>query len=341
MIEGFNFTNIDGYEIHGLPIALYASSREAAIMREAVRMAGRSGMAITLYPILTKSGPLVAPMDPDVGLRRTDGLLLSILPDMKVESDYIATAIAYEGYGGYKVNGGCFSVIGGFCGGVEGAMLETIAKAITAWIVYRDVFQYDCAISGSGSLTARWTPQMESEERKAPTFTAPIWPTYVINRALAKYTNIIRFGGFARGAGVGGIGSESELLSLAKHSMMSTLLGSNLTCITGDNPTPYHVEFRTQVADAVVNANIRKDELPSLIQKLENAINTHLKGKSSIGYGDRRMLAYKDFDQYYKPMKYLFDFVKQTPKTPLIESAKKAKAALVDLGIDLDAAAIQ
>jgi methylamine--corrinoid protein Co-methyltransferase len=340
IIEGFNFTNIDGYEVHGLPIALYAARREAAVMREAVRMAGRPGMAFTLYPILTKSGPLVAPMDPDVGLRRTDGLLLSILPDMKVEADYIATAIAYEGYGGFKVNGGCFSIIGGFCGGIEGAMIETIAKAITAWIVYRDVFQYDCGISGSSSLTARWTPLMESEERKAPTFTAPIWPTYVINRALAKYTNIIRFGGFSRGAGVGGIGSESELLSLAKHSMMSTLLGANLTCITGDNPTPYHVEFRAKVADAVVKANIRKEELPVLIQQLENAVKTQLKGKSSVGYGDRRMLAYKDFDQYFKPMKEFFNFSNQTPNPPLIESAKKAQATLVDLGIDLETAAI-
>jgi methylamine--corrinoid protein Co-methyltransferase len=341
MIEGFNFTNIDGYEIHGLPIAVYAARREATVMREAVRIAGRPGMAFTLYPILTKSGPLIAPMDPDTGLRRTDGLLLSILPDMKVEADYIATALAYEGYGGYKVNGGCFSVVGGFCGGIEGAMIETIAKAITAWIVYRDVFQYDCGITGSASLTARWTPLMEREERKAPQFTPPIWPNYVINRALAKYTNIIRFGGFGAGAGVGGIGSESELLNIAKNTIMSTLLGVNLTCITGQNPTPYHVEFRTQVADAVVEANILKEELPVLKQQLENSINDRLNGKSSVGYGDRRMLAYKDFDQYFKPMKALFNFSNQMPNPPLIANAKKAKATLANLGIDLEAVAIQ
>ncbi|MFQ6077073.1 MAG: monomethylamine:corrinoid methyltransferase, partial [Candidatus Bathyarchaeia archaeon] len=132
MIEGFNLTHIDGYEVHGLPMAIYAARRELAMMREVVRRAGRPGMAITLYPILTKAGPMIAPTDPETGLRRTDGVLLSILPDMKVEADYIGIAIAYEGYGGYKVNGGCFSVIGGFCGGVEGAIVEAIAKGIAA-----------------------------------------------------------------------------------------------------------------------------------------------------------------------------------------------------------------
>ena len=340
IIEGFNFTSIDGHEVHGLPIAVYAARREAAVMREAVRMAGRPGMAFTLYPILTKSGPLIAPIDPETGLRRTDGLLLSILPDMKVEADYIATALAYEGYGGYKVNGGCFSVVGGFCGGIEGAMIETMAKAITAWIVYRDVFQYQCGVTGSESLTARWTPLMESEARKAPRFTVPIWPTYVVNRALANYTNIIRFGGFGGGAGVGGMGSESELLNIAKNTLMSTLLGVNLACTTGQNPTPYHVEFKAQVADAVVEAHIRKDELPELIHKLEAAVKARLGGKSSIGYGDRRMLAYKNFDHYFKPMQILFNFATQTPNPPLIASVKKAQATLLDLGMDLEAAAI-
>ena len=77
IIEDFNLAHIDGYEVHGLPMATYAARREFAIMREAVRKAGRPGMAITLYQILTWAGPLIAPIDPDTGLRRTDGLLLA------------------------------------------------------------------------------------------------------------------------------------------------------------------------------------------------------------------------------------------------------------------------
>jgi hypothetical protein len=122
---------------------------------------------------------------------------------------------------------------------------------------------------------------------------------------------------------------------------LSTLLGVNLACTTGQNPTPYHVEFKAQVADAVVKAHIRKEELPDLIHTLEDAVKARLRGKSSIGYGDRRMLAYKNFDQYFKPMKHLFNFSTQTPNPSLIASAKNAQATLMDLGLDLEAAAIQ
>lgn len=337
LIEGFNFTHIDGYEVHGLPLAVYAARRESSIMREAVRMAGRPGMAITLYPILTKAGPIIAPLDPDTGLRRTDGLLLSILPDMKVEADYIATALAYEGYGSYRVNGGCWSIIGGFCGGVEGAMIETIAKAITAWIVYRDVIQYDASVAGSGRLSA-WQPTKEGRAQAAP---APLWPTYVIHRALARHSNIIRFGGygFTSGAGIGGMGSLAELLSIAKGAMLNTLIGSHLRCITPGNPTPYHVEFQVQVSDATVKAKIKRNDVKALLDTIDSEIQKELHGAPPRDFGDYRMLAYKDFNQYFAPMKRLFDYSKQQPSSVLLASARKASKVLAQVGLDLEAAA--
>jgi hypothetical protein len=40
------------------------------------------------------------------------------------------------------MNGGSFAIVGGFCGGPEGSIIESIAKTIAAWIIYRDCFQY-------------------------------------------------------------------------------------------------------------------------------------------------------------------------------------------------------
>ncbi|MEM2094300.1 MAG: monomethylamine:corrinoid methyltransferase, partial [Candidatus Bathyarchaeia archaeon] len=54
IVEGFNFTTVEGREIRGLPAEVYATRREASIMREAVRSAGRAGLSITLYPISTR-----------------------------------------------------------------------------------------------------------------------------------------------------------------------------------------------------------------------------------------------------------------------------------------------
>jgi hypothetical protein len=337
MIEGFNMLQCDGYQVHGLPLAVYAAKREAEIMREAVRVAGRPGMAITLYPILTSAGPMIAPADPEQGLRRTDGILLSILPDMKVEADYIAIAINFERYGGYKVNGGCFSTIGGFCGGVEGAMIETIAKALAAWLVYRDQMQYEGSVSSQEHLLeSRWHMGMEVKPVEEK-FEAPIWPTYVVHRALERHTNIIRFGGLGGRTGVGGIGSETDLLSIAKTTIVNTVLGVNLTCTTGGSPTPYHVEFRGLVSDASIRAKIRKDELPHLMSSIDMKIRERLAGRPYVGYGDRRMLAYVDYEKYYGAMKEAYDFVKCKPSKTLLESAAKAGRVLKDFGLDIEA----
>jgi methylamine--corrinoid protein Co-methyltransferase len=86
-LEGINFTRTDGREVFGMPMEAYTARRELAWLREGVRKAGRPGMAVALYPISTRAAALIAPMDPDYGIRRTDGLLLSTLPDMKMEQD--------------------------------------------------------------------------------------------------------------------------------------------------------------------------------------------------------------------------------------------------------------
>ena len=134
-LEGFNFGVVDGRRILGTPTEAYAAKREVSWMREGIRKAGRPGMAIAYYPINTKASTLIAPIDPDYGLRRTDGVLLSILPDTKMEQDMLTAAIVYEEYGCFKVNGDGCGAIGGFCGGAEGAIIEAIVNTIGGWLV--------------------------------------------------------------------------------------------------------------------------------------------------------------------------------------------------------------
>ncbi|MFQ6077075.1 MAG: monomethylamine:corrinoid methyltransferase, partial [Candidatus Bathyarchaeia archaeon] len=140
-IEGFNFSAIEGREVYGMPMEAYAAKREVGWMREGVRRAGRPGMAIVLYPISTRASSLIAAIDPEGGLRRTDGVLLSVLPDVKVEYDLLTTAIVFSDYGFFGVNGS-FGMAGGFCGGPEGAMIEGIVKPIIGSMVYRDSIHY-------------------------------------------------------------------------------------------------------------------------------------------------------------------------------------------------------
>ena len=141
-LEGFNFPKIDGYDIYGIPLEAYASKRQVAWVREGVRKAGRPGAAIVLYPISTAASSFLAAIDPVAGLRPTDGLLLSVLPDVKVQYDLMTAALVYQSYGYFGISGS-FGIAGGFAGGPEGAIIESLAKTIIAWIVYRDNLYYN------------------------------------------------------------------------------------------------------------------------------------------------------------------------------------------------------
>ncbi len=135
MMEGFNMITIDGREVHGVPIATYTARRQASLLREAIRAAGRPGMAVALYPIHTDAAAMIAPLDPEHGLRRSDGAIFSVLPDLKIEFGFLTAAIVYEEYGAFKENRG---ITGSFFASVGGCVIGGIAHAITSWIAYRN-----------------------------------------------------------------------------------------------------------------------------------------------------------------------------------------------------------
>jgi methylamine--corrinoid protein Co-methyltransferase len=141
-LEGFNFPMIDGYDIYGPPLEAYASKRQVAWLREGVRKAGRPGAAIVYYPISTAASSFLATIDLVSGLRPTDGVLLSVLPDVKVQYDLLTAALVLQSYGYFGISGS-FGIAGGFAGGPEGAIVESLVKTLVAWLVYRDNLYYN------------------------------------------------------------------------------------------------------------------------------------------------------------------------------------------------------
>ena len=53
-IGGFNPRQVEGREIYGVAMEIYATKRVVAAQREGVRRAGRPGMAISYYPLGTR-----------------------------------------------------------------------------------------------------------------------------------------------------------------------------------------------------------------------------------------------------------------------------------------------
>ena len=268
-LEGINFAVVDGREIHGMPMEVYAARREAAWLREGVRKAGRPGLAIAYYPISTRAPVMIAPIDQEAGLRSTDGVLLSVLPDMKVEQDYVAAAIVYEERGCYKVNGGGGGFVGGFAGGLGGGIIGGVARPIVGFLVYRDEISY----AGVGRMQAtvpgakmRFDPGM-------------CWGVSVVCQALNRNTNIVYFGGSV-GAADPGSGTETRLWSLVGN-MAAPINGGNLSgprqhrAQMNASQNPLEAEWLYEVATASMRSGIDRAMASDLLRKL----NERLEGR--------------------------------------------------------------
>ena len=268
-IEGFNFTTVDGREIFGVPLEAYAARRQVAWMREGVRKAGRPGMAIAYYPISTHAAVLTAPIDPACGLRPTDGVLLSVLPTVKVEQDMLTAAIVYEDYGCFKRNGGGTGLVGGFAGGPEGAIIEGLAKAIAGWLVYRGSFAH----AGVQSLRVGTAGRMVALDPKLN------WAYSVVCQVLNTRTGIVSFG--AR-AGASGPGTRTHLLEIAFACVQAPINGSNLAhprqtrARMNAAQTPLEAEWMMEVADATQRAGLTRETA----QPVMEAIAAQLEGRA-------------------------------------------------------------
>jgi methylamine---corrinoid protein Co-methyltransferase len=261
-LEGINFTNVDGREIFGMPMEAYAARREAAWLRDGIRKAGRPGMAIAYYPINTRASVLIAPMDPDYGVRRTDGLLLSTLPGLQMEQDLLTAAIVYGDYGSFKVNGGASGRAGSFVGGYEGAIIEGIAQTTLGWLCYRD------SICNSAANSIHFPTHK--------TFRLPleqVWATSVIAQGIIANTNHILFSS-SIGSNRSGPGTETHLEEIGLGGIIAAMDGANLyisrqaRAQMNAAQTPVEPEWNMEVADAVIRMGLDTGKSSQVLRRL-------------------------------------------------------------------------
>jgi hypothetical protein len=266
-LEGYNFRKIGGHEIHGVPLEVAAARRQVEQLRRAFDEIGRPGMGVIFYPISTADAVLTAAIDPAKGLRPTDGVMLSPLPDAKLDLDHLTAAIIHEQYGTRGKNGGGYSMAGGFCGGIAGAIIETIAKGIVAWMTLRDVINF----GGIGNTLSM---------RQKKIVVQPIldWGSSVCSQALGQLNPL--WGGRGRGtsAGIGsssGPGSRTHLWELSMGAIGAGVFGGqgsggrwHITTVMNGRHTPYESVFAREVAEATRRAGITEEQIPDLMRKL-------------------------------------------------------------------------
>jgi methylamine---corrinoid protein Co-methyltransferase len=306
MIEGFNFRIVDGREIYGMPMEAYAQRRQVAWLREGIRKAGKPGMALAIYPISTRSSVLIAPMDPDYGIRRTDGILLATLPDVKMEQDMLTAAVVYNDYGSF-VRGVGSGMAGGFCGGIEGAVVEAIARFIAGWICYRDRY-------GPASVSRVSTRFSEFLEPKADVS----WGTSVVCQAFARNCPMPLYnGGYTRS----GPGTLTMLLELAYNFAHGPLNGANVMHVRHSRAqvdhaqTPLEAEWTWEVCNAVMRSIRTRSKGQVFYEKLADLIR-----------GRKPEPANHVLEVY--------DWVHHKPSPAYYEVYLKAKQMLTDIGLD-------
>jgi methylamine--corrinoid protein Co-methyltransferase len=306
-LEGFNFPEVDGREILGPPLEAYASRKEVGYIRDAIRRAGRPGMAIVYYPISTRASSFLSVLHPECGLRKTDGILFTLLPDVKVEYDYLTAAIIYQQNGYFGINGS-FGIVGGFSGGPAGSAIESIARTIVGWMVYRDNIHYP-GVEHMLTLTATKL-----------TFHPINYARSVVYQALNRNSNIIYMEWVIPSSE---LCTEEHLWESAIRSIEGTINGANLYAHRVSRPrmnagqTPLEPEFMIEVSDATLKAGLKRKDGGELLKKITKG----LEGKDSVPG---------------KTIQECYDLVNHKPSSEYEEKYNKVKGKLADLGLEFE-----
>jgi len=264
-LEGFNLPAIDGYEVYGAPLEAYASKRQVAWLREGIRKAGRPGAAIVYYPISTAASSFLATIDDVAGLRPTDGVLLSVLPDVKVQYDLITAALVLQSHGYFGISGS-FGIVGGFAGGPEGAIVESLAKTIVAWLVYRDNLYYN-GVEHLSHISGVKRSIFPTSFARSVVYQATIRNS----KAIPMHWPIP----------VSELCTESHLEELLLRSVEATVNGANLytprvsRSRMNGGQTPADVELMIEASDATLRTGIKREEVYPMFKSIIAKLSTN------------------------------------------------------------------
>ncbi len=327
-LETFNYHRIMGREVHGTPMVVYAARKAVERARIGVRLAGRAGLALCNYPILTTTEALIAPKDEERGLRSSDGLLLSVLPDLKVETTLLAAAIYFDEYGCFGMNGGTGGSVGGFAGGWEGAMIEGIVRNIAAWMIYHDSVQYMAGLEKLRRSSMQPMEKSESWDVWGGEKTAS-WCGFAMRKALRRHKNTIEMASGGSGGQAEDLASVENILYTAVSTIGGMVMGGNLFYVW--TPPPPLVSWGIEVSDAALKARIKLADLDEMLGRIRRE-----KLQSTDFSRDRRILIYSEPESFFKPHLACYDYVKQKPTDRFLSGRREAVKYLEEIGLQFD-----
>lgn len=255
----------------GTPFELQACLDNIALYRKACADAGRPGM-----PIKGKDGVSaiadIATNREDIGYRKTDHSNVYFKPNMKTTYEDLNRAAQFTQYGTYVSTAGC-AYIGGFCGGVEGAVICCIAEGIAGILLYNGVINASCVME---SLYPSQTT------RKS------LWGTNLAGAAMNKHTPIPSVWGAYMSAA--GPCTAMNLWEIAAATIGTVVAGNNPfgnapnQGVTPNYCTPLEPQFMGEVAYAATRLTRKQANqlILDIVPRYEEALlaQTPPKGKT-------------------------------------------------------------
>jgi len=299
-------TSVNGIRIRpGTPLEILGAIRNVVLAREAMRRAGRPGIAI-MNALATASTSVaqIAALHPKFGLRMTDGWLVAVIAELKTNFDLLNKVCALQSIGCRGgVNGEVSPILGGYAGGPEGTAVTTVAAHLMSRLVYQAGWYISFPIHMNYGCNS--TPEL-------------LWAASVYAQAISRNTHLLSLHLNYTAAGPC---TEMVYYEIAAQRLAAVPSGVSIESVGvrgaahEDYLTPMEPRFAAEVAHSVVG--MKRDDANEIVKTLVSK------------YADK-------IANPPKGLKYqeCYDVKTGKPSEKVLETYNKVKKELEELGIE-------
>jgi len=290
--------------IPGSPLEILAARSEAAIAREAVRKAGRPGMHIEDNAVSLTCAGKMASIDSESGMRPSDGLLISQMPELRTNYDQLSRVAHLQNIGMHTVDL-MTPLIGGLGGGPEGTAIVTIASHILGVVCYNVSYHF---LGHMHLLKSNNTDRMG------------LWIEAVVGQALARNTPMVAVNDIYT---LSGLGTTELLWEVAAAAIIGAVCGLHQHGVGAsvgnqiDHTSGLEARFQAEVAHA--SLGLSRQEVNGYVL----ACLSH--------YEDSL-----DDPNLGKPFPELYDTEALSPNDEWLEKYDQVRGELSDLGLNME-----
>lgn len=299
LLEEFMGTKIISHS----PNEIGGCMRHAMGLREAARLVGRPDIWFVAVGTAESDMSQIAVTNEQWGIRPGDGRLVGSITEMETNNAMLNKAVHYQQAG---CLGGalCGAIYGAYAGGAEGTAIMQVAYNLAGLMVHQTQFCQNFPFHvNNGSNTQREL----------------LWVVSVFSQAVARNSHLVQDSNCFANAGPG---TDMLYYEGAAHAIASVVSGNNLwTCAPCHNKihnhgTPLESRFAAEVARAVVNQGMTREQANEIVNKLL-AKYDHMCADAPIG----------------KPYHEVFDVKKAVAKQEYLDHYFEIKEEVAKMGV--------